>query len=304
MKKIILLILISTVLQAQEIKVSSGKVIRLNKLSSAFITSRNVDIWLPNHYSNEKSYAVIYMHDGQMLFDGNETWNKQEWGVDEAATALMEEGRTRDFIVVGIWNIPESRHADYFPQKPLESLSATALEYIKEAQVKRGGTTNEFKSNADAYLKFIVTELKPLIDKTFNTKTDAQNTFMAGSSMGGLISIYALCEYPEIFGGVACMSTHWPGIFAMEKNPIPQAFYNYLKNNLPSPETHKIYFDHGTATLDAMYPPLQAEVDVIMKDKGFDEDSWLTLKFEGADHSENAWRERLHLPLTFLLSQE
>jgi len=304
MKKIIVLLFISTILNAQDITVSAGNIVRLSNFPSAYISPRNVDVWLPNDYSKEKSYAVLYMHDGQMLFDGNQTWNKQEWGVDEVATALMEEGLTRDFIVVGIWNIPESRHADYFPQKPLESLLTIELAYIKKAIAERGGTTDDFKSNADAYLKFIVTELKPLIDKTFSTKADAQNTFMAGSSMGGLISIYALCEYPEIFGGVACISTHWPGIFAMENNPVPQAFYNYLKSNLPSPETHKIYFDHGTATLDAMYPPLQAEVDVIMKNKGFDEDSWLTLKFEGADHSENAWRERLHLPLTFLLSQE
>lgn len=304
MKKLIVLLLISTVFNAQDTKVCAGDIVRLSDFTSKHITPRTVDIWLPKHYSKEKSYAVLYMHDGQMLFDSNQTWNKQEWGVDEVATALMEEGLTRDFIVVGIWNIPESRHSDYFPQKPLESLSAIALEHIKEALVKRGGTTNEFKSNADAYLEFIVTELKPFIDKTFNTKADVQNTFMAGSSMGGLISIYALCEYPEIFGGVACMSTHWPGIFAMENNPVPQAFYTYLNDNLPSPNTHKIYFDYGTASLDAMYPPLQAEVDIIMQNKGFDENHWLTLKFEGADHSENAWRERLHLPLTFLLSQE
>jgi len=108
--------------------------------------------------------------------------------------------------------------------------------------------------------------------------------------MGGLISMYAICEYPDVFGGAACLSSHWPGTFTLDNNPIPQAFYNYLKKNLPSPKTHKIYFDYGTKTLDAMYPPLQEQVDIIMKSKGFTSKSWITKKFEGEDHSERAWQ--------------
>ena len=79
---------------------------------------------------------------------------------------------------------------------------------------------------SDAYLKFLVTELKPFIDSTFSVATDRSNTFIAGSSMGGLISMYAVCEYPAVFGGAACLSTHWPGIFTAENNPIPEAFEN------------------------------------------------------------------------------
>lgn len=124
-----------------------------------------------------------------------------------------------------------------------------------------------------------------------------------GSSMGGLISLYAICEYPDVFGAAACLSTHWPGIFTMENNPIPEAFYRYLENNLPDPRKNKIYFDFGTATLDAMYPPLQAEVDKIMIKKGFSSGSWQTLKFEGEDHSEKAWKKRLPIPLTFLFGK-
>ena len=97
----------------------------------------------------------------------------------------------------------------------------------------------EFTPSSDNYLKFIVEELKPFIDSTYSTLIDKENTFIAGSSMGGLISMYAVCEYPNVFGGAACLSTHWPGTFEVENNPIPEIFYNYLTNNLPKPNQNK-----------------------------------------------------------------
>ena len=154
---------------------------------------------------------------------------------------------------------------------------------------------------SDKYLKFLVKELKPFIDQKFSTLSDAPNTFIAGSSMGGLISMYAICEYPQIFGGAACLSTHWIGIFTDQNNPIPRVFMNYLQKNLPNPRTHKIYFDYGTATLDSFYKPFQQEADAIMQRKGFDSLHWLTREFVGEDHSEKAWRKRLSIPLQFLL---
>lgn len=146
-------------------------------------------------------------------------------------------------------------------------------------------------------------ELKPYIDKHFPVKSDRDNTFIMGSSMGGLISIYALTEYPHIFAGAACLSTHWPGSFNQDDNPIPDAFLSYLEQHLPQPGTHRIYFDYGTETLDAWYPPLQARVDKLMKQKGFTDHHWLTREFTGAAHTENAWAARLHIPLQFLLAK-
>ena len=72
--------------------------------------------------------------------------------------------------------------------------------------------------------------------------------------MGGLISFYALCEYPDIFGQAICMSTHWPGAMSYENNPFPQAFFDYLDQKLPELNDHKFYFDFGTETLDELYP--------------------------------------------------
>jgi enterochelin esterase-like enzyme len=284
-------------------KSSSGEIRHYENFKSNFINSRNVDVWLPNGYSQKRKYAVLYMHDGQMLFDSTTTWNKQEWGVDEVVSKLIADKKIKDCIVVGVFNGSGTRHADYFPQKPYESLTQLQRDTITAQLQKMGRTKEVFKPISVNYLKFLVTELKPFIDKNFSTKKDVKNTFVAGSSMGGLISMYAICEYPNVFGGAACLSTHWPGIFSMQNNPIPDAFVTYLKTNLPNPEKHKLYFDYGTATLDALYEPAQLKVDAVMAEKGWTSKNWMTRKFEGADHSEKSWRKRLNIPLEFLLSK-
>ena len=140
------------------------------------------------------------MHDGQMLFDRDTTWNKQSWNVDQTAARLAREGRIPDTIVVGIWNRSDYRYAKYYPQKYLAYADqATRKHYVQAAQ--RG------KSLSDDYLRFIVEELKPAIDRRYATRPGPASTFMMGSSMGGMISLYALFEYPQVFGGAAGLST-------------------------------------------------------------------------------------------------
>ena len=111
---------------------------------------------------------------------------------------------------------------------------------------------------SDAYFKFLIEALKLFIDSIFATRKERKNTFNAGSSMGGLISMYAICEYPEVFGGAACLSTHWPGLFVAEDNPVPQAILAYLQSRLPDPKTHRFYFDLGSVDLESRYAPLQS----------------------------------------------
>ncbi|MCU0388619.1 MAG: alpha/beta hydrolase-fold protein [Chitinophagaceae bacterium] len=289
---------------AQLPAVESGKIVRHADFPSVYVTPRHVDVWLPEGYNGKEKYAVLYMHDGQMLYDANTTWNKQAWEADEMLGGLMKSRKVRKTIVVGVWNGGPTRHSDYFPQKPFESLPKAFVDSLIESGNRPNGVklfAEPVKS--DGYLKFLVEELKPFIDKTYATKTDAANTFVMGSSMGGLISMYAICEYPQVFGGAACLSTHWPGIFNMENNPVPDAFIQYLDKHLPDKKTHKIYFDYGTATLDSLYPPLQAKADQVMKRNGWKKKQWITLAFPGADHSEKAWAARLDKPLMFLLKE-
>jgi len=284
-------------------EVVSGKIERIENFKSKYVTSRNVDIWLPDGYSESSEYSVLYMMDGQMLYDPKISWNKQAWDIDDIATNLFENNDINKFIVVGVWNGEETRHSDYFPQKPFESLSQTETNTVI-AQLQEAGRTKEiFEAQSDKYLKFLVNELKPFIEKKYSVYTERKNTYIMGSSMGGLISLYAICEYPEIFGGAASLSTHWVGSFKLENNPIPKAFLQYLGENLPNPENHKIYFDCGDQGLDALYPEIQKKVDTIMVLKGYNNENWMTKYFPGEKHSERAWNRRLHIPLKFLFNQ-
>lgn len=288
---------------AQLPAVVAGKVERIENFNSKFVSARNVDVWLPEGYDSKKKYSVLYMHDGQMLYDSTVTWNKQAWDIDDAVTRLLQQKKIRDVIVVGVFN-SLTRYTDYFPQRVFESLTAVELDTIN-AKLQKSGA-NLFAGNpvnSDNYLRFLVTELKPYIDSHYSVHTDRANTLVAGSSMGGLISMYAICEYPDIFGGAACISTHWPGIFSAD-NPIPAKFMAYLETHLPDPRTHKIYFDTGDATLDALYPPLQRQVDDIMKAKKWTSSNWMTRYFPGDDHTERAWRRRVDIPLIFLLGKK
>ena len=283
------------------LKVSSGRVERLENFSSELVPPRTIDIWLPEGYSSEKNYSVLYMHDGQMLYDSTTTWNGQEWEVDEVVGELISQDKIDDVIAVGVYNSGAERHAEYFPQKPFESLE----ESVQDSLFNLGRSNDQplFASDlrADGYLAFLVKELKPYIDENYATNPDASHTFVAGSSMGGLISMYAICEYPQVFGGAACLSTHWVGIIEPENNPIPAAFVSYLAENLPEPGQNKLYFDYGTETLDALYEPFQLQVDSVMEMKGYTAVNWVTQKFPGANHSEIAWAKRLHIPVSFLL---
>ncbi len=290
---------------AQTAHPSVGTIKHFDHVHSAYIESRNVDVWLPEGYSAAKKYAVLFMHDGQMLFDSTNTWDKQEWGADEVIGKLMAEQKIIECIVVGIWNTGYSRHSDYFPQKALEYLTPderTELLNITIGDEKRLLLPGSPVS--DNYLKFLVLELKPLIDSSFSTIKDREHTFIAGSSMGGLISWYAICEYPDVFGGAACLSTHWPGSYKKGANPVPGAFMIYLEKHLPDPETHKIYFDYGSETLDATYKPYQQQADAIMRAKGYTSKNWMTREFPGENHSENAWRKRLAIPVVFLMGKQ
>ena len=280
---------------------SSGSLYRIDDFKSEFVSPRNIDIWLPDNYSSKKSYQILLMHDGQMLFDSTTTWNKQEWGVDETLTRLMKTDSIKPTIVVSTWNVSEDRHSDYFPQKPFENLYDQVQQNLIEFNTSNSDRLFKKLPNSDAYLKFLVKEVIPMVETYYPISKQPQSYTVAGSSMGGLISFYALCEYPDIFGQAICMSTHWPGAMSYENNPFPQAFFNYLDQKLPELNDHKFYFDFGTETLDELYPQYEDEVKKRFTKHGFDESHFKQLKFEGDAHDEKSWRNRLHIPLKFTL---
>lgn len=305
MKNFLLLIFSLSVLicEAQDLPaLSYGSVERITNFDTKLVEPRNIDVWLPENFDKTKSYAVVYMHDGQMLFDPSKTWNKTAWEADDTFGKLLKEGKIKDCMIVGIWNVPEKRYADYFPQKIIDRIPEPTKTKILEQQIKG-------EPSADKYLEFIVNELKPFIDNNYPTKPEAENTFMMGSSMGGLISIYGLSEYPHIFGGVACLSTHSPLasyelIDEKTDSEVSSKFRDYLEQNLPEANTKKIYFDYGNLTGDSFYEPYQKKIDKIMVSKGYSSEYWETLFFEGESHSEISWAKRLSIPVLFLLKTE
>jgi enterochelin esterase-like enzyme len=274
-------------------QVSSGTLDYYPDFPSQHITARNVNVWLPNGYKKGDQCQVIYMHDGQMLFDATTTWNKQEWRVDEVMGELLATNSIPNTIVVAVDNT-DNRLNEYFPNK--------TINYTPEEITTYGDMT----PIGDDYLKFLVEELKPFIDQKYNPLTDREHTFVMGSSMGGLISIYALCEYPEVFGGAICMSTHISlGVLPLEgdNHTWGKAFEEYLNTNLPAANSHLVYMDRGTVGIDEPYAPYQMRADSLFAAKGWDDAHFTSLVFEGDEHNETCWANRLAQPLTFVLNK-
>jgi len=298
---LICILMTGHLLHAQDVPgVISGTIVRIENFKSQWVSSRYIDIWIPDH-NPQDTMAVLYMHDGQMLFDSTKTWNKQAWDIDDILDKIYRHTPAKKIMVVGIWNSGKTRYPEYFPQKPFESLGEKEREFIVNLARQFSDIPDIQGPWSDKYLKFITEELKPYIDTKFAVYKDRKHTFIGGSSMGGLISWYALCEYPEIFGGAMCVSTHWPGIFDQKDNPVPPAFFNYLQKHLPDPDKHLIYSDCGDQGLDASYPVLQSQFERILNEKGYTDKQTLNVIYPGQDHSEKAWKSRLSKPLEFFI---
>lgn len=268
---------------------------------------RRVTVWLPPSYERERSRRcrVLYAHDGQNLFDSRQASGGVPWDLDEALAALIGLGEVPPTIVVALWNTP-TRWYEYAPEAPLRALPAD-LRPAADADPPLAGASLA----GDAYVRFIAEELKPQIDQRFRTLPGRADTFILGSSMGGLASLYALCRRPDVFGGAAGLSTHWPvtGIAGVHDNPgsppmiaLAAAVLGWFDASLPRAGAHRLYFDHGSLGLDRLYAPYQARVDAIGARKGYVAGrDWLSRTAPGAAHDEAAWSARLPQALGFLL---
>lgn len=275
-------------------QVDIGRIERWPAFESKHVAPRHVDIWLPEGFRPDGSHAVLYMHDGQMLFDPAITWNRQSWQVHTTATRLMQAQQVRPFIVVGIWSSGSSRFAEYYPQGFLQHLPpGPGRQSLEQAGLGQ-------QPRSDPYLRFLVDELRPAVESRLGTATGLSNTFMAGASLGGMISLYGLCRYPQVFGGVAALSTHWLGSL-MPGDDMPAPALAWLQQNLPPPGQHRIYLDMGSAELDPQRDTGYERVTALMGSLGFSCPLWKSQLVEGARHDEWAWAARLHVPLLHLL---
>ena len=280
------------------------------------VTSENlkaditVDVWTPEGYdpSGTNKYPVVYAHDGQNLFDGTFSFAGVAWEVDKACMQLASDPDFAMPIVIGINNRggEDLRPNDYFPEKALENIS-------EEDKVK----TFIYQTCKDIFLgdeeaAFVAEELKPLVDSLYATAPGMATTFAMGSSMGALASMYLLCEYPQKFGGAACLSTHWIGSlnlnsdFTMNDDEIcANAILQYLSDHLPSDGNHRLYMDQGTKDWDAGYLKYEIKAREIVENAGYTKEKELLFTYDavGAGHNEWYWQQRVKLPLKFLLSK-
>jgi enterochelin esterase-like enzyme len=274
--------------------VTTGKLYRTKVKGETFTSNVNIDIWVPDCYNPEEKYPVLYLHDGQNLYDAKSSWNKQAWEIDQVGGKLIEEGKIKPFIAVGIHSIDATRVCDLMPEKVLteyfdhEKYTTTGFEGYCSKEIR-----------GDEYVDLIVNTIKPMIDSTFSTLPDKDNTAIMGSSMGGLASFYAMCERPDIFGTAICVSTH---MSVAGETCWAEAVFAYLRAKLPTDGEHKIYFDCGDKTSDYYYVPFFDELVSIPQEKGYTvENGKLSYGFyPGTAHDEASWCKRVDVPLTFL----
>jgi enterochelin esterase-like enzyme len=284
--------------RAQSSAVSGGNLVRLGPLTSGGLLPRKVDVWLPPGYDNaSKRYPVIYMHDGQNLFEPGSAYAGKTWAVAEALVRMRQEA-----IVVGIWNTA-NRGLEYLPKRWMDFLTPAQRNLITKVH----GKDDDDDPLSDPYLNFIVSDLKPLIDQRFRSRPQRESTSIMGSSMGGLISIYALGEYPSVFGQAAGLSVHWPLVrpeqtAALPPKDVADAFAAWLQLSSASPEQQRLYFDHGTANLDGYYRPYSQQIEARLAKLNWQENQhWVSRVYDGADHNEAAWSARIETPLRWLL---
>ena len=280
--------------------VAGGTLVELTQMTSAHVAPRDVTVWLPPGYeTGADRHPVLYMHDGQNLFDPARA-PFGEWGMDEHLVRLIETGQVRAPIVVGVHNTP-LRLREYVPATMIAALPG---EVRADLIGLYGG-----EPLSDGYLAFLTGELKPLVDRTWRTLPGRDDTAIMGSSMGGLISLYAMMQRPEVFGAAGCVSTHWPlrierldeGRLEAWREVVVRTWSRVVRDGLPDPATHRLYMDRGDETLDQFYPFFQSRIDQVIREAGWGPDRFRSLVFPGAAHNEPSWNQRLDVPLTFLL---
>ncbi|HEX6915209.1 MAG TPA: alpha/beta hydrolase-fold protein [Chitinophagaceae bacterium] len=229
---------------------------------------RRIWIYLPRGYASSRTdYPVLYMHDGQNLFN-EQTAPFGEWGVDEAMDSLQRE-TGQEMIVVGIDNGGDKRMTEYNPYN-----------------------NNEFGAGeGNQYVDFLVQTLKPYIDSKFRTRKGPQNTFIAGSSMGGLISLYAVVKYPGVFGGA--------GVFSPAFWVTPQLFDEVAKTSFGE-NRPRFYFYAGGKESSTMVADTKRMVALLETKKGH---NTTTLINPAGQHNEPTWRKEFPAFYRWLVQQ-
>ena len=235
--------------------------------------THDVLVYLPPDYedSPERCYPVLYLQDGQNIFDGATAFIPgQEWRVDETAEALIRGDEIEPLIIVGIYNAGAARMDEYTP--------------TRDPKIGQGG-------KADQYGRMMIEELKPFIDSEYRTCTDASKTGLGGSSLGGLLTLHLGIRHPNVFGRLAVLS---PSVWWDRRRIVREV--QALREKTRS----KIWLDIGTGEGKTATQNVRLLRDAL-EQKGWEHGVDLAyFEAEGADHSEGAWAARIDSILRFL----
>jgi predicted alpha/beta superfamily hydrolase len=252
--------------------VSSGQLRKHDQFRSRFLRNqRDLIVYLPPGYDEqpERRFPVLYLHDGQNLFDRATAFAGQDWNVHGAADYLIQAGKVEPLIIVGIYNTGKSRIHEYTPTKA----------------PKLGG------GRADRYAKFLLQEVMPVIQNEYRVQADPHATGIGGSSLGALVSLYFGLKYPQLFAKIAALS---PSVW------WNQRMIHRFAAAAPVQPRPLIWLDIGTREGPKIVPEVEQFRDVLLK-KGWREGTDLHYeRVEGGEHNESAWSQRIGRVLEFL----
>lgn len=225
----------------------------------------------PDYYENEsRRYPVLYLHDGQNLFDPETAYVAgMHWRVGETADLLINEGLIEPLVIVGVYNTGEHRIAEYTPTRDR----------------KLGG------GEADLYGRMLIDEVKPFVDAEYRTLSDPLNTGLGGSSLGGLVSLYLALTRPDVFSKVIAMS---PSVWWNKRAILKMISRARLKPRL------QVWLDVGTEEGEEAVRDVHALRDVLLGKGWRQGDDLAFCVGKGATHNEAAWAARLGPALEFL----
>jgi predicted alpha/beta superfamily hydrolase len=273
-------VLLSTVVVAQQpqrVSSLSGNIERIDGFESkALGNRRNLIVYLPPNYAQEtlKKYPVVYMHDGQNVFDGMTSYiPNQEWRADETAESLINAGIIEPMIIVAIENGGAERGNEFLPTK------------FKMGNSEVGG-------KADLYGKMLIDEIMPIINDRYRTKLGPSNTGLIGSSFGGVVSSYLGITRPDVFGRLGVLS---PSVWV--DNKVLLSMVKPLEKKQPR---SRIWIDIGGKEGEGSVENTRSLFDAYVK-SGWKPSKDVVLVVEpNAEHNENAWARRLPSILTYL----
>ncbi|GAA0316257.1 alpha/beta hydrolase-fold protein [Sphingomonas oligophenolica] len=278
-----------------------GQLFVRRAFASPELLPRDLFVWVPDTAAPPDGFPVLYMQDGQNLFDARLVPFGTAWEVDRSMARLADAGTIMPAIVVGIASTTD-RFLDYAPALILDRLSPSARGAVESAW---GGA-----ARSAAYARLVIEDVKPLIDAHFVTCRSADSSFLAGSSLGAAIALETLARYPDRVAGAACLSAHLSLLPVTESETLPPDFAadvtmavaDFANACLPRAGRHAVWIDRSGQGIDRFYGPTHAAVATALSRLGYAEGIDVVARcYPGVGHDEGAWRARLDDALVFLL---